>query len=329
MTLSFVLIALILILLNAFFVAAEFAMVKARKSRIQGQNHTSARAAIEMIEHVEEYLSVTQLGMTAATVALGWIGNLLVPAHHFKAFIVFLMITMFLSVFGELIPKRATIDRAETILLIVARPMFYFHKFARPVIVFFDFLATVSINFIGRLLGLQKQRDVPLTEQELKLLLLESKTGGVISESEAQIINRAFEFSDKRASDIMVPASQVEIISLSRPLEENIRLIKTHMRTRFPLCQTDFSTAFAVVHMKDAWPLFLTHLTNDAFVKCGRPALIVEPELPQDRLMKIFQSRQAHLAIVRNPSSGVNLGIVTMEDVLVSIFGDISDEHGN
>ncbi len=157
----------------------------------------------------------------------------------------------------------------------------------------------------------------------------ESTEEGVISESEAQIINRAFEFADKRAIDIMVPVHEVDYLSMSRPIEENLAFVKKHMHTRFPLCHTDFSTVFAIVHMKDAWPILLQDMSNESLVKAARSLVRIESSLRQDLIMKTFQKKQIHLAVVEDMDSKEPIGIVSLEDVLVKLVGEIFDEHGN
>jgi CBS domain containing-hemolysin-like protein len=156
----------------------------------------------------------------------------------------------------------------------------------------------------------------------------ESREEGVINESEAQIINRAFEFADKRAIDIMVPASRVEWISLARPLERNLEVIRSRMHTRFPLCRDGFAEILGVVHMKDFWPRVMEDASNAAFERCARAPIFVEPGMRQDQVLKLLRERRGHLAVVRD-KSGKCLGILTMEDVLEELVGEIQDEHGN
>jgi CBS domain containing-hemolysin-like protein len=184
-------------------------------------------------------------------------------------------------------------------------------------------------NAILRVIGYANSSEPPLTENELKLVMKESKDDGVISDSEAQIITRAFEFSDKRAIDIMVSKEQVDYISLSRSVEENLASVQRRMHTRLPVCEKDFSTVVGIVHMKDVWPKLAKERSNKAFEESVRPPIFVSSNLRQDQLMRLFQSCRAHLAVVRDAGSGKNVGIVTLEDILESLVGEIRDEHGN
>lgn len=335
----------ILVALNGFFVAAEFAIVKVRRTRLEelaGQGVKAARISILCVDQMDEYLSTTQLGITLVSLGLGWIGehafaNLLIilfpdtfstshtSYHLIAAGISFFLITLLHVVLGELVPKSMAIQNADEIAMKIARPLRLFHTLSSPLIKAFTILA----NFILRLLGYHSLEEEPLSEQELKLVMKESREEGVISESEAQIINRAFEFADKRVKDIMVPLERVDYISLARPLDQNLAVVKRHMHTRFPLCKIDMQNVIGIVHMKDVWPLLLTEFSNTAFEKSARMSLIVDAGVRQDQLLKTFQSRRGHLAIVQDLKRKMNLGIVTMEDILEQIVGEIHDEHGN
>lgn len=337
--------AFALIGLNGFFVAAEFAIVKVRRTRLEelaGQGIAAARISILCVDELDEYLSATQLGITLASLGLGWIGEtafadllvVLFPStfatavhtHHVVSVgLSFFVVTMLHVVLGELVPKSMAIQNAEKITLVVSRPLRWFFFASKPLIQSFTYLA----NFILRRIGYHGLEAVPLTETELKLVMKESKEDGVISDSEAQIISRAFEFADKRALDIMVARENVKYISLNRPLEHNLEAVRHKMHTRFPVCENDLDSVVGIVHMKDVWPVLLTRFSNEVFLKSCRPPIFVDSSLRQDQLMKLFQSCRAHMAIVRNPATGRNEGIVTMEDVLESLVGDIRDEHGN
>lgn len=345
LTLVFIFAALVLVGLNAFFVASEFAIVKVRRTRLEelaGQGVSVARISILCVDQLDEYLSATQLGITLVSLALGWIGeesffNLFViwfpeqiahgtgPFHALAAGISFSIITFLHVVLGELVPKSMAIQKAERITLLVTKPLRLFYRCTRPLINAFTLVA----NFILRRLGYHGLEEPPLSEDELKLVMKDSHDEGIISESEAQIINRAFSFSDKRASDILIPAARVEYLSLSRTFAENISVTKQKMHTRFPLTKNGLSSIIGVVHMKDVMHALPVDSSNAAFEKAARPPLFIEPGMRQDKLMKLFKERRAHLAIVQDPVTKASIGIVTMEDILEQLVGEILDEHGN
>ncbi len=346
LTLLYILISLTLVAFNAFFVAAEFAIVKVRRTRLEelaGQGIASARISILCVDQLDEYLSATQLGITLVSLALGWIGEesffnlivLLFPPgplgaeegvyHLISAGTSFFLITMLHVVLGELVPKSMAIQSAEKITLAVSKPLRWFYWGARPLINVFTWIANVILKRLGYF-GFEEPA---VSENELKIMMKESHEDGIISESEAQIINRAFEFSDKRTSDIMIPSERVEYLSLERPFEGNLAVTRKKMHTRFPLTKNGLDSVVGVVHMKDVLHLWQVNAQNDAFEKAARPAIFVEPGLPQDRLMKLLKEKRGHLAVVRDPKTLKTLGIVTMEDILEELVGEIQDEHGN
>lgn len=343
-TLFSLLAAGVLVFLNALFVAAEFAVVKVRRTRLEelaGQGLAQARVSLLCVNELDETLSATQLGITLVSLGLGWIGesafaNLLMilfpqvftvehhTAHLIGLSISFGVITFLHIVLGELVPKSMALIDAERVTLFLSPALFAFYRVSRPLLRFF----TGVSNFVLRLLGYRFMEEEPLSEQELRLVMKESKEDGIISDSEAQIISRAFEFSDKRASDIMVHRDGVDFLSLDKPVDQNVAKVRDRQRTRFPLCATGLDDVIGIVHMKDVWPELLARFSNEAFKTKARPPIFVSPNLRQDQLMRLFQSCRAHLAIVRD-DQGKSLGIVTMEDVLERLVGDIKDEHGN
>jgi CBS domain containing-hemolysin-like protein len=344
-TLLFLALSFFLVMLNGFFVAAEFAVVKVRRTRLEelaGKGVAAARISILCIDELDEYLSATQLGITLVSLGLGWVGEESffrlfqyffpeyvseehIVFHYLAMGISFLIITVMHVVLGELVPKSMAIQRAERITLLVSRPLHWFFNFARPFIRLFAALAAVIL----RMIGYGDSEEAPLSEEELKIVMKESHEEGVISESEAQIIARAFSFSDKRAADIMIPVERVEFLSLARPVEKNIEVTRKEMYTRFPVAHDGADTIFGIVHMKDVWREFTDETDNRFFEKISRPAIFIDPKTRQDRIMKIFKDKKSHLAVVKDSNNGKVLGLVTLEDIMEELVGDIQDEYGN
>ncbi len=344
-TFLFILLSLLLVALNGFFVAAEFAIVKVRRTRLkelEGQGVAAARISILMVDQLDEYLSATQLGITLVSLGLGWVGeesfyNLfalsfpdLVTAnptefHAVALGISFFIITLLHVVLGELVPKSMAIQRAEKVTLVISKPLSYFYRFAKPLIRSFTALA----NFILRILGYNLLEEDIISEEELKLVLKDSHDDGVISQSEAEIIHQAFSFSDKRAIDIMIPEKQVQLISLDKTIEENLKVMQRKMHTRFPLVESGFQNIVGIVHVKDALLKILDQPSNEFFVKTMRPVLFIEPSMRQDKIMRLLKEKRTHLAVVRDSKRNENIGIVSLEDILEELVGDIVDEHGN
>lgn len=345
LTFLYILFSFFLVGLNGFFVAAEFAIVKVRRSRLEelaDKGVAAARISILCVDQLDEYLSATQLGITLVSLGLGWVGeesfyNLfailwpdLVGPHNQTFHLIavgvsFFIITLLHVVLGELVPKSMAIQKAEHITLLISTPLSWFYKIAKPLIICFTMLA----NFILRLCGYANNDEAPLSEEELKIVMRESHEDGVISESEAQIINKAFEFSDKRALDIMISSDKVQYVSLQRSVEENLDVARSRKFTRFPLSTGGINDIFGIIHIKDAWHKFDEEKDNSCFEQIARPAIFIDPFLRQDRILKIFKQQKSHMAIVRDPQSRKVLGVVTLEDIMEELVGDIQDEHGN
>lgn len=342
LTLFFVLVAIVLVFFNAFFVAAEFAIVKVRRTRLEeleGQGVAQAKMSLMLVDRLDDYLSATQLGITLVSLALGWIGEasffnlikILWPAssslsaitiHAIATAISFFIITLLHVVLGELVPKSMAIQRAEKMTLILAKPLHWFFVIAKPLIMTFTSIANVVLRWIG----FGHAEEPPLSEEELKLVMEDSKDDGIITDTEAQIINRAFSFADKRVIDIMIPLEKIQHISLARTFEENKQVILSRNHTRFPVCRSSMEDVVGVINMKDI--RFHEEESNELFIKAMRTPMYVDAGIKQDRFMKMCSEKRVHLWIVQDSDKN-NIGIVTLEDVLEQIVGEIYDEHGN
>ena len=343
LTLFLLALSMVLVLLNSFFVASEFAIVKIRKTRLQelaASGNLSAKEALNCVKHLDEYLSATQLGITLVSLGLGWIGeqsfyNLLIyffPSmgkessvilHSIALAFAFLIITALHVIIGELVPKSMAIQRAEKISLLIARPLHWFYIFARPLIQAFTSMA----NRVLLILGFSSFRESPWTEEELKLVMKDSKHSGVISENEAKIIDKAFSFSDKTVKDIMVPIKKVEYISLRNSFEENKAIIMGNNHSRFPVCRRNMDTVIGIFMTKEL--RFKDAQDNAVFTEGMMRPLVVESDMKQDKLMRLFSARKIHMAIVQDPEADEPMGVVTLEDILEELVGDIVDEYGN
>ena len=331
---------LALVVVNGVFVAAEFAIVRVRRTRLEelaGEGKAAAKRAILVVDGVTEYLAVTQIGITAASLGVGWFGEdsfarlfiLLLPGayipramvHVAAAMLAFLLITTMHVVLGELVPKHLAIRRAEHLLLVLARPLQVLHVVLRPLHWFFETLSTWTL----RCLGHGEVPRTPLTEEELKLVLMDSHEEGVLTEGEARIMIRAFEFADKDAEEILIAPEHVDFISLSRTFEENLAVLRRHMHARLPLCRAGLDSVVGVVGMKDAWPLLLREKSNAVFERAARPPIKIPVDLPQDDILRLLQEGHGQMGIVRDRADQKTLGIVTLEDVLESLVGDVRE----
>ena len=335
-----ILAAFALVLTNGVFVAAEFAIVRVRRTRLEelaGEGKEAAKHALLIVDHVSEYLAVTQIGITAASLGLGWIGedsfarlfSLLLPAGLLTSVILhgtaitaaFLCITTMHVVLGELVPKNLALRKTEHLLLFLARPLRILHVVLRPVLRLFERLST----WVLRCMGHGETHEQPLTEDELKLVLMDSHEEGVLTAGEATIIIRAFEFADKEATEIMIEAERVDFISLSRSFDQNLDVARRHMHARLPLCRIGLDSVMGTVSMKDVWPLLLLDESNAAFERAMRPLIKIPSDLSQDGILKRLQECRGQMGIVRDAADQKTLGIVTLEDVLESLVGDVRE----
>jgi CBS domain containing-hemolysin-like protein len=165
----------------------------------------------------------------------------------------------------------------------------------------------------------------PVSEDELKLILAESHKGGVVSDEEAEIIVRAFEFADKQAEEIMVPAGKVSYLSLECSLEQNLDRARSHMHARFPLCRSGLDSVIGTVSMKDAWPLLEIERSNAAFERACRPPIIIPIDFSQEDILQAFRKARGQMGIVQDSGGSRTLGIVTLEDILDSLVGDVRE----
>jgi CBS domain containing-hemolysin-like protein len=330
--------AVLLVALNGFFVAAEFALVKVRPTQIEpfvAEGQRRAKVAAHMVRHLDAYLSATQLGITLASLALGWIGEpafawIIAPAirpftadpallHSAALTVSFLVITILHIVLGELAPKSIAIRKSEGTTLFVALPLFVFYKITYPAI----WLLNHTANRLLKLVGIEPMGESEIThdEEELRLLLASSQTNR-LSLQKRELLDNVFELSHRVARQIMLPRQDVVYLTTTRPVAENLRTARRSGHTRFPLCEGDLDHVIGVIHIKD---LFRRERPITSFQEVAREIAFVPETLELDRLLKRMRTERFHLAAVIDEYGGVS-GVVTLEDVIEEIVGQISDE---
>ncbi|HEX2163382.1 MAG TPA: hemolysin family protein, partial [Thermoanaerobaculia bacterium] len=331
--------ALLLVLLNGFFVAAEFALVKVRPTQIDphvARGAKSAKVARHMISHLDAYLSATQLGITLASLALGWIGNpafawmleplvMAIPGaspallHSLSLTFAFVVITILHIVLGELAPKSLAIRKPEAATLVVSLPLYAFFKLTYPAI----WVLNHAANALLRVVGIQPvaESEMAHDEEELRLLLA-SSPAAVLSKHKRELLANIFELSHRVARQIMVPRGDVVYLSTTRSLTENLEIARESGHTRLPLCEGDLDHVVGLVHIKD---LFRTSAPLGSVEEVAREIAFVPETLSVDRLLRRMRSEKLHLAAVLDEYGGVS-GIVTLENVIEEIVGQIQDE---
>ncbi len=330
---------LLFVLLNGFFVAAEFALVKVRPTQLDPhvrRGRRTGHVARHMVRHLDAYLSATQLGITLASLALGWIGEPafawlvrpvveLVPGAGEEAIrrasllVAFLLITVLHIILGELAPKSVAIRKPEQTSLWVALPLFAFYKLTYPAI----WVLNASANLILKAIGIRpvSEQELGHDEEELRRMLAASEPSRV-SEHKAELLDNIFELSHRTARQIMVPRGDVVYLSTLAPLAESLERARQSGHTRFPLCEGELDQVIGLVHIKD---LFRAAVPPSALAEVARPIIFVPETLPLDRLLRRLRRERAHMAAVLDEYGGVS-GIVTLENVVEEIVGPIQDE---
>ncbi len=331
--------ALFFVLLNGFFVAAEFALVKVRATQIDplvAQGDRRARVSRHMITHMDAYLSATQLGITLASLALGWIGepafgHLVEPlvrlfpgatdttVRSVSLVTAFIVITILHIVLGELAPKSVAIRKPTPTSLWTAIPLYIFYKVTFPAI----WLLNHAANAFLRIFGIEpvSEKEMGHSEEELRLLLSSSHSPEV-SEEKREILDNVFELSHMTARQVMVPRADVVFMSTSRNLDDNLGLARESGHTRFPLCEGDLDQVIGLIHIKD---LFRLDDPNTSLQEVQREMRFVPETLTLDRLLRRMRREKVHMAAVLDEYGGVS-GIVTLENVIEEIVGPIQDE---
>ena len=331
-----------LVVLNAFFVASEFAIVKVRGSQLDAlvdEGNLRAIFAKHVRAHLDAYLSATQLGITLASLALGWIGEqflarMLQPAFalvnvHSHAIVsavsitlAFIGITFLHIVFGELAPKYIAIGNPLPVSLLLARPLGAFYIIFKPAI----WLLNKSSNFfLQKLLRIKPVAGAELahSEEELRLILDQSEESDEVSALGRDLLVNALDLRRRVVRDIMTPRGEVVFLDLEVSFEENVKKALESRHTRFPLCRGHLDNTIGLIHIKELVPMMRD--PHPDLLRIKRELIPVPEMMSLEKLLSLFLSKHAHLAIVVDEYGGT-VGMVTLENVLEEIVGDIQDE---
>jgi CBS domain containing-hemolysin-like protein len=334
-----------LVALNAFFVAAEFALVGVRRTRVEElvRQGVKGSAAVESaVAHLDRSIAATQLGITLASIALGWVGEpalarLLDPffdfiadawkptaVHSFATGAAFFLITFMHVVFGELIPKTVALQTRDSTALWIAGPLNVFARLTRPLIL----LMNGTGNYILRLWGYQPAdtaAEMVHSVQELALLIEDTEEAGILEPEQAEFVQNVFRLSDKSVCDCMVPADKMATLELNTPPDRVLELVRRGAHTRLPVYEGQLDNIVGIVNTKDLFYLFSLRgvvILEDALY----PATFLKPDESVSTALRLFKQSRRPMALVRE-ESGKIVGLITLEDVLEEIVGDIEDEH--
>ena len=334
----------VLIAFTAFFVASEFAIVKVRTTRIDqliAEGNKRAIPARKVISNLDEFLSACQLGITITALGLGWLGEptmelILHPVFEYFAlpesavsilsFIIsFAIVTYIHVVVGELTPKTFAIQKAEAITLAVAQPLIIFDRIMYPIIKGMNGSARMLAGIFG--LKSVSESEVAHTEEELRMILSDSLKSGEINQSEYKYVNSIFEFDDRIAKEIMAPRTEMSTIDKDATLSEVFEQTNVEQYTRYPVTDGDKDHVIGLVNMKNLLTAYIKDSVNGqkAVVEYMQPIIRVIETIPVSELLLKFQRERIHMAVLLDEYGGTS-GLVTIEDIIEEIVGDIRDE---
>lgn len=342
-----ILLVFLLIAINAFFVASEFALISVRRTRVRELVNQKKKAAVKVdqaLNQMSTTLSAVQLGVTIASLALGWIGepavatlfhplfsflpaNLgLLSAHALSIILAFIVITVLEIILGELVPKNIAYQATEKTALFVITPLQLFAKIFSPVIWFLNKAGA----FVLRLLGISGQLEHPLlhSEEEIKMILNQSTQGGVIEQREAEMVNNVFQLGDIPIRHIMVPRTDVVAFPQNIFFSELLKRLKKYTHSRYPIYDSSIDEIIGFIHVKDIYRLALEGKNDDKHLlelNVIREIIHVPESKKADDVLRDMRYYKIHIVSV-NDEYGGTAGVATLEDILESLVGEISDE---
>lgn len=332
-----------LVFLNGFFVAAEFAIVKVRASQIEIQAKSGsnvAKMAKHITSHLDGYLAATQLGITLASLGLGWVGEAVMTqvvvdflgmfnvelsgtfATNMGHVLAFAIITVLHIVFGELAPKSIAIQRPVGTTMAISVPLRFFYIIFRPVIWVLNGFA----NFLLRLLGFGGNlNEAHHSNEELQYLLDQGKESGALNMVEHELIKNVFDFNERIVKNIMVPRTKISAVEVDSPKEELLHTIISEGYSRVPVYDGSIDKIVGMVHAKDLLPFLIDKKELELKNIIRKPYFIPETKKIND-LMSEFQLKRIQIAVVLDEFGGTS-GIVTLEDIVEELVGEIQDEY--
>ncbi|MDD2366831.1 MAG: hemolysin family protein [Desulfuromonadaceae bacterium] len=333
----------LLVAANGFFVAAEFSLVSVRRSRIaslaEGGN-AQASTLLGLLDNLNSYISATQLGITMASLALGWIGEpalsrlLEIPLHdlvsdsvrHTISFAAaFTIITFLHIVLGELAPKTLALDKAERVALAVATPLRFFHTLFSWPIRLLDYAGRSTVRLLG--LEVSPENESAYTVDELRQIINISHTSGALETSEQQLLHRIFEFSDSEVQDVMIPRNAVTAIPVNSTLEATLSVFNLHGFSRIPVYEEKLDNIIGIIVRRDLEP-YLSQVEMPEFnlTDLVHPPRFIPANAQLSTALKQMQSTRNHMIFIVDEYGGFE-GIITLEDLLEEIVGEIDDEY--
>jgi CBS domain containing-hemolysin-like protein len=341
-TILSILAVFLLVFANGFFVASEFALVGVRRSRVEtlaAEGDKRARRLLRLVDNLNAYISATQLGITIASLALGWIGEPAVASlieqplggrvsetvlHMIATGIAFSIITFLHIVLGELAPKTLALERAEAVALAISLPMETFYRIFQLPIRVLDWAGTKTVRLVG--LHGQADHSSTYTSDELRRLVDISHKSGQLEEEEHELINRVFDFTDSEVREAMVPRTAVLALPITASLQETVEAFANSGYSRLPVYTDQLDNISGVLFLKDILPFVCGQQAGEFKVEHAlHPPIYIPATARLGTALEQLQSARTHLAFVVDEHGGIE-GIVTLEDLLEEIVGEINDE---
>jgi CBS domain containing-hemolysin-like protein len=332
---------LLLVGLNGFFVAAEFALVKIRIGDVKAgvrDGQRSAKLVEKILDRLDAYLSACQLGITLASLGLGWVGEPLVAtsiqplldrfgvpahnAHYFSFPLAFGLITFLHITAGEQVPKMLAIQKFRGTAYFTAIPLAIFYKIFKPFIWALNSASNLMLRGLGITYGSEHSA---ATEDELRMMLLESAQGGDVSVRERLMMENVLDLEEKTARSRMLPRNQITFVDHEDPIEVQLRALADSGHTRLPLCEGDLDHVLGVVHVKDVFHRLAVGKPPTDLQELMRPPVFILETMLLDRLLRELQKSRAIMALLVNEFGAVS-GMITLENVLEEVVGPIQDE---
>lgn len=335
-------IVILLIFANSFFVASEFAMVKVRKTRLEQlscEGNSTAKLALKITEDINDMLAAAQLGITIASIGLGWIGAKTIADILYKSLVTilpfishdiwfvisvpvaFILITFFEVLLGEQLPKCVALQNTEKMALLVARPMKFTMIILKP---FVWFLARCTDKILEIFKIDSAENQLVHTTEELDMLVDASYNEGELNETEAEMLHNMFNFSDLTAKQVMTPRTDMMCIETITPIDEIKKFIADNQYTRYPIYEDTIDKILGFIHVKDLYSKLLENADFD-IKDIIRPILLIPETMTLDNLVIEFRKRKSQIGIVVDEFGGTS-GLITLEDVIEEIVGEVQDE---
>jgi len=337
---------LLLVFLNGYFVASEFALVSVRKTRIDElakRGHATAKVLQKALTELDSYISATQLGITLASLALGWIGepaiahflepllyflpaeSALITSHTLSIIIAFSIITCLHIVIGELAPKSIALQKSESTALFIITPLIIFTKIFKPFIWFLSSMGHQVIKLLR--ITPPSGRQLLHSEEEVRMILRQSSDGGILSPKEVEMVYNVFQLGDIPVKVIMVPKTEILAFNITSTLKQVVKKIELHPHSRFPVFENSIDNIVGFIHVKD---IYRTLIKKGGDLRLSQIKIIRDvitvPEVKKiDAVLQEMRRKRVHLAIVSDEFGGTN-GVVTLEDIIESLVGEIDDE---